>query len=426
MARPALSIETSGAINPVPYTLDAEGVERPVPEADRSNVGKGAGRIEVSRWRARTRLRLPDGRRTEVERWAPTKAGSIAAVKTAVKERLAEAKAPAVTRSAKTVGMVAAEWLAEDIAKDQNLSASSRRLYVGTVERHLKGTDLAGSLPREVTAVDVERLLNAVAQSRGLGVARTLKSCLLRIFGRAKRETLVTTNIVRDVSGIRAGDHKVTARLVVTGDDGTTTVERVSREHDRALEPAEEEKLLDHLALPTVHVDVADVVRLMLATGVRIGECLAFTWGDVDLDKEVVQVSGTVTRETGKGLLKGATKTRESRRPIPLAPRAVELLRRRKDAATSIAAATPVFPSTGGTFLDPSNMNHRIRRELDAIGLHWATPHSFRRTTITRLGNDPTIPMRLISDLAGHVDPGMTMRKYLGRRGANDALRAAL
>jgi integrase len=53
--------------------------------------------------------------------------------------------------------------------------------------------------------------------------------------------------------------------------------------------------------------DVPTLLRFMLATGQRIGECLAVLWFEVDLQAGRVDVSSTVIRWTGHGLVRKST-----------------------------------------------------------------------------------------------------------------------
>jgi integrase len=61
--------------------------------------------------------------------------------------------------------------------------------------------------------------------------------------------------------------------------------------------------------------DLPDLVFFMLATGVRIGEALGVMWSEVDLEAGTVEISSTMIRVKGEGLLRKETKTRSGERP---------------------------------------------------------------------------------------------------------------
>src|SRR5215207_1530679 len=63
---------------------------------------------------------------------------------------------------------------------------------------------------------------------------------------------------------------------------------------------------------------------------------------------------------------------------------------------------------------DQSNSAGAVRAALDACGLTWAIPHTFRRTVATLL-DQANLPIARIADQLGHSDVSMTARVYVGR-----------
>lgn len=133
---------------------------------------------------------------------------------------------------------------------------------------------------------------------------------------------------------------------------------------------------------------LAPLVRFMLGTGLRRGEALALTWGDVDLTGALVRVRGTLGR-TSTGLSVGRTKTEKSRRTVPLPRAAVEALRSQRGLQESDRRRLPlpwqhsgfVFTNELGTPLEPPNVLRRFQVLANAaglpkgVGLH-TLPHS--------------------------------------------------
>ncbi len=126
-----------------------------------------------------------------------------------------------------------------------------------------------------------------------------------------------------------------------------------------------------------------DLTRFLLATGQRIGECLAGNWLDVDLDNGRLFVDHTVIRVKGHGLPRKGTKTACGERTLLLPSWAVADLRGRH--AVGVRLDSPVFPDTSGGPRDPSNTRRRLRKALDRAGFEWVTSHNFRKTTATLL-----------------------------------------
>lgn len=76
--------------------------------------------------------------------------------------------------------------------------------------------------------------------------------------------------------------------------------------------------------------DLPDLLRFMLATGVRVGEAVAVHWDDVDLVQGVVVVDHTVIRAKGVGLVRKSTKTEARDQRLALPAWCVDLLRARR------------------------------------------------------------------------------------------------
>jgi integrase len=104
---------------------------------------------------------------------------------------------------------------------------------------------------------------------------------------------------------------------------------------------------------------------MMLATGCRIGECLAIGWDEVDFDDATVDVRWRLIRRTGVGLLRlPSTKSgKAGERVIPLPSRAMTMLKRRRLATASDIPA--VFPDSLGGWRDPSNVRRVWRQVRD-------------------------------------------------------------
>ena len=161
----------------------------------------------------------------------------------------------------------------------------------------------------------------------------------------------------------------------------------------------------------------------MLGTGLRIGECLGVLWLDVDLGRRRVEVSSTVIRWTGHGLVRKETKTRAGRRTLVLPSWALADLQQRW--ARGVRLEDPVFSNSLGGLRDPKNTRRDVRAALDRAGFDWVTSHSFRKTTATML-DEAGLSARVIADQLGHARPSMTQDVYMGRKAVDARVAAAL
>ena len=159
--------------------------------------------------------------------------------------------------------------------------------------------------------------------------------------------------------------------------------------------------------------DVPTLLRFMLATGQRIGECLAVLWFEVDLQAGRVDVSSTVIRWTGHGLVRKSTKSKAGERSLLIPSWMVTELQLRR--SQGVRMDEPVFANSLGGLRDPKNTRRDVRRALDRADFCWVTSHSFRKTTATIL-DQAGLSARVIADQLGHARPSMIQDVYMGRK----------
>lgn len=126
--------------------------------------------------------------------------------------------------------------------------------------------------------------------------------------------------------------------------------------------------------------EIEGLVQVLACTGARVGEALAMSWADVDLEAGTWTVTRTTTRSrSGAVVIGDRTKTGESR-IVPLAPDVVEVLRNQRRVVARMKMAARlwedldlVFPSTVGTPQDPNN----VRKVLRPLAVRAGFPGSF-------------------------------------------------
>jgi integrase len=106
-----------------------------------------------------------------------------------------------------------------------------------------------------------------------------------------------------------------------------------------------------------------------MGTGVRIGEALAVLWHQVDFDAGEVEITHTVVRITGEGIIRMPTKSRAGERVLKLPTSVVAMLRSRF--MVGVRLDEPVFPNTLGGFRDPSNTRRDLREARGEGQLAW-------------------------------------------------------
>ncbi len=157
---------------------------------------------------------------------------------------------------------------------------------------------------------------------------------------------------------------------------------------------------------------------LMLVLGLRRGELLGLSWGDIDMETGELGVRWQLQRVNGQ-LTRRPTKTRSSDALLPLPQICIVALRSHKQLAASWRlAAGLAWQDTGlllttrsGLPLDPRNFHRRFKERAEAAGVPVVSVHSTRRTCasiLVELDVHPRVAMQILR----HSQIAVTMDIY--------------
>jgi integrase len=300
-----------------------------------------------------------------------------------------------------TVEETAAAWLTEveRLVEGGRRAPNTARIYRGAVDNHISPA-VGGLRLREATVPRLEVFLVGMREHNDYAITKTTRTVLNGIMGYAVRQGAIERNPVRELSPIMGGTKRAARALTST-------------ERDEWLAEMESDGIAAARELP-------DITRWMLATGCRIGEVLATTFDDIDIDAKTVAVDWTITRVKGKGLVRGPTKTAAGERTLGLPGWAVDMVIRRGD---RLGWTGPLFPVPRrrkgehrwprGVWRDPSNTLRDLKEARDRAGYGWVTSHVFRKTVATVL-HESGLVKREIADQLGHSNL-RTVDTYIGR-----------
>lgn len=171
-------------------------------------------------------------------------------------------------------------------------------------------------------------------------------------------------------------------------------------------------------------------IRLVLFTGLRIGELLGTRWEDIDFHSGILHVRRTLNRlnKVKKSIIPGEAKTeiviqtpksQNSIRSIPLLPSIIaDLQNWRSVQQQDRALAGDAYRESGfivtnelGGFIEPRTFKDYYNQILELSGLRHFTFHALRHTFASRAmeqGMDP----KTLSIILGHYSVSFTLDTY--------------
>lgn len=149
--------------------------------------------------------------------------------------------------------------------------------------------------------------------------------------------------------------------------------------------------------------------KLLLATGLRIGEALALEWSDIDLQEATISVAKTLNRyrETN------SPKTKASNRVLDLDKKTVLMLRLYKarqmeNGRENGTTYTKVFSNSFDQYASVETLRNRLKSQADCPVLGF---HAFRHTHASILLN-AGLGYKEIQTRLGHSKVSMTIDTY--------------
>ncbi len=373
VARKPVEVPARRPLTPVAPTVSEPSgrTEDGVARRRRSRARSGEGSVYFGkaegRWIAAISVQTPQGKRQRLRARATTEEAARKEL-----ERLRRLHAAGGDPATCTVGQWLEDWIT---AHGRSIRASTRTSYEGHIRLHLSpaigGIRLARLQPR-----DVRHLVDGL-------VAKGLAPATIHL-------------VVRTLSV--ALNAAVAERAILDNATLGVRLPRVEREPVRALTREDADAVLAAVSGTWIELPV----RVLLGSGLRLGEVVGLDQRDLLLDAGFVRVRRTKT----------------SVRAVPVSDDAVAALREALRLAPRRGDDEPVFfeprrprRRRGRDRLVGSSVSHALPRILAAKGLPRLSPHALRHGAATLMLADGT-PMRVIAEQLGHRNPALTARVY--------------
>ena len=159
------------------------------------------------------------------------------------------------------------------------------------------------------------------------------------------------------------------------------------------------------------HPSYAPFVEFLLFSGVRTGEAVGLRWKDVDLDKQVINIQQSISRERGRyKKVRKRPKTPQSLRSLKMSDRVYELFLRIRPEQPLLDDL--IFKSPRGCIIDHGNFRAGYWvPALEILGISYRKPYATRHTLLSEaLESGMTIPQ--VAAIAGHKDGRMILQHY--------------
>ena len=164
--------------------------------------------------------------------------------------------------------------------------------------------------------------------------------------------------------------------------------------------------------------DVKRIIRVLLYTGMRSGECFALRWEDVDFENMSISIKHTLNDIGGKHELT-PPKTKKSIRTIGMSKTVAVIFQEQKKYTDDLKIALGdnyahpemVFPSANGNYRDRSSVLTSLKRFTKGTEFEHMTLHKLRHCNATMLLN-MGVDLKIISDHLGHCDINVTADIY--------------
>ncbi|MGN1124679.1 MAG: tyrosine-type recombinase/integrase [Candidatus Gastranaerophilaceae bacterium] len=274
---------------------------------------------------------------------------------------------------------------------------------------HIKNSSIGQKKLSDISSDDIQDFINKKRMTLSISSIKKIKEILSPCFRRAVRNGEIKTNPMD---------------LVVMPTNKTAIID--TKETD--IYTDDEIEKIYHAALPIYFSNNAKRYRyapmfvFILNTGLRIGECLALTWDDVNYEKKFINVNKSVSTFQNRGRYENeskkiqkvsTTKTVNGVRCVPLNDSAIESLKEMQKRNFMYNIHSNIcFPSYKGKVMNIRSVQKTFESICADMGIEHKGLHALRHTFGSILVRNNT-NIKIVSEILGHSDVKFTYNRYI-------------
>jgi integrase len=348
------------------------------------------------KWRARCTYRDANGKTQPLERWGTTRAKAKNRLEAEVKTRSTRGTGRNALSAESTVAQLMDAWFSH------KLLTADPPLAVGTRARY-----------RDI----IDRLISPVFGKLHLWECSTGQMDQALVALRTSKAGITQGELARTILN-QAFSYAATWDAVVGNPITAVTKPKVPIKEPRSLTQDELVALREALRGMRQNTWLRDIFEVQLVIAGRIGEVLALTAADIDIeDPKCPRLFIAATVVTPAGLKfhrqlhikKGPGGAREVILPDWILP----TIRQRSEYSVDNPDGL-LFATRNHTLLSPHNVRESWRNVRDAAGLGWVSPHNLRKTALSEI--DAVFGIEAASSFADHTSVAVTERHYVAKK----------
>lgn len=304
-----------------------------------------------------------------------------------------------IRNNALTLDAYFAEWIQHKAQSvSQNTIGNYSRLY-----RHHVSPTLGKRRIKDIERREVMQFQEALHRQLSTGTVNLIITMLHQILKAAVYDEVISRNVCDTVKGARKKATEMQARDTI----------------HRALTEKELQIVFKYLQKSPYF----NVFRLLLLTGMRVGECCALQWRDIDWKNHVLHIKRTLTANAaGKAVMGYTTKTKKSVRDIPINVDIAKVLHNQRDRYEAMYGGrvqpmdARVFNNERGDILQAASVRAALIRALKKAekageSVDHFSIHAFR-DTFASMAAQRGVDMNVLKELMGHASLAMTSDLY--------------